>query len=150
MQMKYEYVFNDLSALEIEYKLRQIIENALYQKYGDKPDELIRKRIIDEWAAMERSDRENPKFCVNSIYQCRNEYFYRQGTGDLLFPCSHYNGNTVPVSSGKRREPLFIFPLMPGRFAVSRAFDPQNRLPDWNKFYPNLAICFFVMDQPVS
>ena len=56
VQMKYEYVFNDLSALEIECKLRQIIENALYQKYGDKPDELIKKRIIDEWAAMERSD----------------------------------------------------------------------------------------------
>ena len=56
MQMKYEYVFNDMSALEVEHKLRQIIDNALYEKYGNKPDELIKKRIIDEWAAMERSD----------------------------------------------------------------------------------------------
>ena len=56
MQMKYEYVFNDLSAFEVEHKLRQSIENALCEKYGDKPDELIKKQIIDEWAAMERSN----------------------------------------------------------------------------------------------
>lgn len=49
-------MFNDLSALEIEYKLRQSIENALCEKYGDKPDELIKKRIIDEWTAMEHSN----------------------------------------------------------------------------------------------
>ena len=56
MLMDFEYMFSGLSAFEVECKLRQIIENALYQKYGDKPDELIKKRIIDEWAAMERSD----------------------------------------------------------------------------------------------
>ena len=55
MQMKYEYVFNDLSALEVEHKLRQIINNALYEKYGDKPDELIKKRIIDEWARLSQT-----------------------------------------------------------------------------------------------
>ena len=55
MLMDFEYMFSGLSAFEVECKLRQIIENALYQKYGDKPDELIKKRIIDEWAAMERS-----------------------------------------------------------------------------------------------
>ena len=56
MLMDFEYMFSGLSTFEVECKLRQIIENALYQKYGDKPDELIKKRILDEWAAMERSD----------------------------------------------------------------------------------------------
>ena len=56
MLMDFEYMFSGLAAFEVECKLQQIIENALYQKYGDKPDELIKKRILDEWAAMERSD----------------------------------------------------------------------------------------------
>ena len=46
MLMDFEYMFSGLSAFEVECKLRQIIENALHQKYGDKPDELIKKRII--------------------------------------------------------------------------------------------------------
>lgn len=102
MQMKYEYVFNDLSALEIEYKLRQIIENALYEKYGDKPDELIKKRIIDEWAAMERS---NTVLEVAALYELviwlkknNHPYWMRgcAGSSFILYLLGITFGNPLP------------------------------------------------------
>lgn len=54
--MDFEYMFNGLADQEVENKLRHIVKTALYQKYGNSPDELIAKRVADEWTAIERSD----------------------------------------------------------------------------------------------
>ena len=56
MTKEFEYIFSGLSALEAEGKLRQIIDTALVQKYGENPDDLIVKRVTEEWAAMERTE----------------------------------------------------------------------------------------------
>lgn len=55
MAKEFEFIFHGLPALEVEGELRQIIDTALVQKYGKNPDELIVKRISEEWAAMERT-----------------------------------------------------------------------------------------------
>lgn len=102
MLMDFEYMFSGLSAFEVECKLRQIIENALYQKYGDKPDELIKKRIIDEWAAMERSDT---VLDVAALYELviwlkknNHPYWMRGCTGSsfILYLLGITFGNPLP------------------------------------------------------
>ena len=58
--------------------------------------------------------------------------FYDEGTAYPPLPCSHYNGNTVLVSRAAAKAAVYVS-LMPARFAVSQAFNPQNRSPDWSK-----------------
>lgn len=79
---------------------------------------------------------ESQILCKHCIAVQKRMIFYDEGTAYLPFPCSHYNGNTVLVSRAAAKAAVHL-PLMPGRFAVSRAFDPQNRSPDWSKFCPN-------------
>lgn len=44
--MKFEYMFNGLAGREVEQRLYQVIDNALCEKYGDKPYKLIAKGTL--------------------------------------------------------------------------------------------------------
>lgn len=102
MTNEFEFIFSDLSALEVEDKLRQIIDTALVQKYGKKPDELIVKRITEEWTAMERT---NVIHDVAALYelavwlkQNRYPYWMRSCSGSsfILYLLGITTGNPLP------------------------------------------------------
>lgn len=100
--MKYEYLFCGLSSLEVEHKLRQIIDCAVASKYGECPDELILKRIEEEWAAMDRTG----VICdVAALYELadwlkkyRHPYWVRgcSGSSFILYLLGITTGNPLP------------------------------------------------------
>lgn len=102
MSIEFEFIFSGLSALEVEGKLRQIIDTALVQKYGDTPDEVIAKRITEEWAAMERT---NVIHDVAALYELavwlkknRHPYWLRgcAGSSFILYLLGITTGNPLP------------------------------------------------------
>lgn len=101
MSTELEFIFSGLTALEIENKLRPIIDAALFQKYGDTPDELIVKRIAEEWAAMRRT---NVIYDVAVLYELtvwlkRNRYPYWMrscsGSSFILYLLNITEGNPL-------------------------------------------------------
>ena len=56
MAEKIKYIFTDFSKEGIEMELRRILDEAVVEKYGKMPNEVIRKRIKEEWHAIEGSD----------------------------------------------------------------------------------------------
>lgn len=49
-------VFGAQTSLEIRHALKDMLATALTQKYGEKLDERICRRVAEEWQAMERTD----------------------------------------------------------------------------------------------
>lgn len=103
MPTEFEYLFNGLTALEVEGRLRQIVDIALAQKYGVNPDELIVKRIAEEWTAMERTDAIHD---VAAMYELavwlkkyRHPYWLRGGAGSsfILYLLGITTGNPLPA-----------------------------------------------------
>lgn len=41
--------YNDIAADEIQSKFYKIIQNSLYEHYGEKPDAKIQKQVDEEW-----------------------------------------------------------------------------------------------------
>ena len=100
--MEFEYMLNGLTAHKVKCNLRQIVDAALFQKYGDMPDELIVKRIEEEWAAMERT---NVIHDVAALYELavwlkNNRYPYwmrsRSGSSFILYLLGITTGNPLP------------------------------------------------------
>lgn len=101
MPTEFEFIFSGLSALEIEGNLRQILDAALAEKYGANPDDLILKRIAEEWAAMERT---NAICDVAALYELtkwlkknRHPYWLRgcAGSSFILYLLGITSGNPL-------------------------------------------------------
>ena len=102
MSIEFEFIFSGLSALEVEGKLRRIVDAALVQKYGEKPDELIVRRITEEWSAMERT---NVILDVAALYELAvwlkkngHPYWLRScaGSSFILYLLDITTGNPLP------------------------------------------------------
>ena len=102
MMNEFKFNFSGLSALEVNDKLQQIINTALIQKYGEKPNESIVKRITEEWAAMERA---NIIHDVAAIYELAawlkkngHPYWLRGYAGSIfiLYLLGITTGNPLP------------------------------------------------------
>lgn len=100
--MEFEYMFNGLTAQEVAYKLRKIADAALFQKYGNNPDEQIIRRFTEEWAAMERT---NVIHDIAALYELtvwckRNHYPYWMrscsGSSFILYLLGITTGNPLP------------------------------------------------------
>lgn len=100
--VQYESMFHNLSAEAIKERLKEIVDNALNQKYGPKPDRMIADRADEEWQAMERT---NSIPDVAFLYELtawlkQNEYPYfmrgAAGAGFILYLLGITSGNPLP------------------------------------------------------
>ena len=74
MAEKIKYIFTDFSKEGIEMELRRILDEAVVEKYGKMPNEVIRKRIKEEWHAIEGSDLVLDIAAMYEIVQWLKEY----------------------------------------------------------------------------
>lgn len=94
--------FSGLDANEIETALYQEISGKLHQKYGDSPDELIIKRVAEEWAVMERTDviADVAALYEFAVWLKENRYPYWMrscsGSSFILYLLGITTGNPLP------------------------------------------------------
>lgn len=98
----YKYRFREMTPCQIEEMLYSIVKESLYEKYGEKPDELIAIRVEEEWHAMERC---KVIFDVAALYELttwlkENHYPYwmraLSGSSFILYLLGVTNGNPLP------------------------------------------------------
>lgn len=95
-------MFSSLDVNGIETTLYQEVSDKLHQKYGNDPDELITKRVAEEWAAMERTDviADVAALYELAVWLKCNRYPYwlrsRSGSSFILYLLGVTTGNPLP------------------------------------------------------
>lgn len=102
MVERIEYIFDGFSKEGIEMELRHILDDAVAEKYGTMPNEVIKKRIEEEWYAINRSELILDIAAMYEIVQWLKEhrypYWMRGCTGSsfILYMLGITTGNPLP------------------------------------------------------
>lgn len=97
-----KFLFAGFSKTGIAIELRRILDDKVVEKYGSMPNEIIRKRIDEEWHAIEQSDLIVDVAAMYEIVpwlkQNRYPYWMRgcAGSSFILYLLGITSGNPLP------------------------------------------------------
>ena len=97
-----DYLFAEFSKEEIEIELHRILDEAVSEKYGNTPSEVISKRIKEEWNAIKRSGLILDVAAMYEIAQWLKKYRYPYwmrgcaGSSFILYMLGITSGNPLP------------------------------------------------------